>query len=207
MASPVTQQVKNPPVLQEHQETRVWSLGWEDPLDEEMTAYSSVLAWKIPWTEEPGGLQSKGLHRIRHDWAHIHDWAHRHDDLEARGGVWGCYCSVTKSGPTLCDHMNCSNPGFPVLHCLLQFAQTHVHWAGDAIQSIHPLSSPLLLPSIFPSIRVFPNELALTSHSQSIRTSASVLPLTIQGWFLLGLTGLISLLSKGLSRVFFSTII
>ena len=127
--------------------------------------------------------------------------------LRGREVGYGVVIVQSLSQVRLCDHMNCSKPGFSVLHCLLQFAQTHVHWAGDVIQSIHPLSSPLLLPSIFPSIRVFPNELALTSHSQSIRTSASVLPLTIQGWFLLGLTGLISLLSKGLSRVFFGTTI
>ena len=51
--------------------------------------------------------------------------------------------------------------GFPVLHCLLEFAQTHVHWVGDAIQPSHPMPPFLLLPSIFPSIRVFSNELAL----------------------------------------------
>ena len=64
-----------------------------------------------------------------------------------------------------------------------------------------------LLPSIFPSIRVFSNELALASDGQSIgaSTSASVLPMNIQDWFPFGLTGLISLLSKGLPRVFFST--
>ena len=56
-----------------------------------------------------------------------------------------CYldcCSVTQSWLTLCDPINCSTPGFPVLHYLLKFAQTHVHWVSDAIQSSHPLSSP-----------------------------------------------------------------
>ena len=47
--------------MQETQETRVRSLGWEDALEEEMVPHSSILAWRIPWTEEPGGLQSKGL--------------------------------------------------------------------------------------------------------------------------------------------------
>ena len=46
----------------------VQSLGWEDPLEEEVTTHSSILAWKIPWTEEPGGLQSMRLQRVRHDW-------------------------------------------------------------------------------------------------------------------------------------------
>ena len=52
------------------------------------------------------------------------------------------YSHVVKSCPTLCDPMDCSTPGFPVLHYLLEFAQTHVHWVGDAIQWSGPLSSP-----------------------------------------------------------------
>ena len=50
------------------QETWVWSLGWEDPLEEGMAIHSSFLAWRIPWTEEPGGLQAKG-HTVGHDWS------------------------------------------------------------------------------------------------------------------------------------------
>ena len=57
--------------------------------------------------------------------------------------------------------MDHNTPGFPVLHYVLEFAQTHVCWVSDAIQSSHPLLPPLLLPSVFPSIRVFSNELAL----------------------------------------------
>ena len=49
-------------------ETWVWSLGQEDPLEKEMAIHSSILAWKIPWMEEPGGLQSMGSQRVRHDW-------------------------------------------------------------------------------------------------------------------------------------------
>ena len=55
--------------LPEMQETRVPTLGWEDPLEKEMATHSSILAWRIPWTEEPGGLQSTGLQRVGHDWA------------------------------------------------------------------------------------------------------------------------------------------
>ena len=55
---------------------------------------------------------------------------------------WICCCSAIQSCPTLCNPMGCSTPGFPVLHCLLELAQTHVHWFGDAIQPSHPLSSP-----------------------------------------------------------------
>ena len=57
-ASWVTQMVKNLPTMQE---TQVQSLGWEDPLEKGMVTYSSILVWRIPWTEEPGGLQSMGL--------------------------------------------------------------------------------------------------------------------------------------------------
>ena len=53
--------VKNPPAMQETPEMWVQSLGWEDPLEKEMATYSSILAWKIPWTEGPGGLQSMSL--------------------------------------------------------------------------------------------------------------------------------------------------
>ena len=61
----------------------------------------------------------------------------------------------------LCNPMDCSMPGLPVHHQLPEFIQTHVHWVGDAIQPSNPLSSLLLLPSIFLSIRVFSNESAL----------------------------------------------
>ena len=67
MESSVAQQVKNPPALQETQGMRVQSLGQADPLEKEMTTHSSILAWEIPWTEEPGGLQSMGSHRVEHD--------------------------------------------------------------------------------------------------------------------------------------------
>ena len=53
--------VKNPPAIQETQEQWVQSLGWEGPLEKEMATYSSILAWKIAWTEEPGGLQCMGV--------------------------------------------------------------------------------------------------------------------------------------------------
>ena len=65
-ASLVAQLVKNLPAMQE---TWVWFLGQEDPLEKEMAICSSTLAWKIPWMEEPGRLQSMGLQRVRHDWA------------------------------------------------------------------------------------------------------------------------------------------
>ena len=62
----MAQPVKNLPAMQE---TWAQSLGWEDPLEKEMTAHSSILAWEIPWTEEPSSLQSMELQRVRHDLA------------------------------------------------------------------------------------------------------------------------------------------
>ena len=59
--------VNNLPATARTQETQVPSLGWEDPLEEGMAIHSSILAWKIPWTGEPGGLQSIGSQRVGHD--------------------------------------------------------------------------------------------------------------------------------------------
>ena len=65
--------------MQEPQETWVWSSGQEDPLEEEMATHASILAWRIPWTEEPGGLQATGLQRAGHDWATEHTHRTRQD--------------------------------------------------------------------------------------------------------------------------------
>ena len=65
--SPVVQAVKNLPMMQEPQETQVRSLGWEYPLEEGMAPHSSILAWRIPWTEEPGEIQPIGSQRVGHD--------------------------------------------------------------------------------------------------------------------------------------------
>ena len=71
------------------------------------------------------------------------------------------FSSVTQPCPTLCDPMNRSTPGFPVPHQLPESTQTHVHRVGDAIQPSHSLSPLLVLPSIFPIIRIFSNDSAL----------------------------------------------
>ena len=113
---------------------------------------------------------------------------------------YACYCSVAHPWPILCDPMNCSMPGFPALQHHPELAQTHVRWVTDAIQSSHPLPSPL--PSAFnlSHFRVFSNELALCIRwpKFGVSASASVLSTNIQDWYSLGLTGLISLASKGL---------
>ena len=119
-----------------------------------------------------------------------------------------CCCSVAQSCLTLRDPMDCSTPGFPVLHHLLEFAQTHVHWVDYAIQQSHPVT-PFSCPQSFPASRSFLMNQLFTSGGLSIKASASasVLPKNIQGWFSLGLIGLICLQSKGLLRVFSSTTI
>ena len=71
------------------------------------------------------------------------------------------FSSVTQSCPTFCDPMNCSTPGLPVHHQLLEFTQIHVHRVSDAIQPSHPLSSIFLLPPTPPNSRVFSNDLAI----------------------------------------------
>ena len=116
---------------------------------------------------------------------------------------------VAQSCPTLCDPMDCSTPGFPVHHQLWELTQTHVHWVGYAIQPSHPLLSVLFHLQSLPASGSFPMSQLFASGGQSTRvsTSASVLSMTIQGWFPLELTGLISLLFKGHSRVFSSTTI
>ena len=115
------------------------------------------------------------------------------------------FSSFAQSCPTLCNPKDYSTPGFPVHHQLLELAQPHVHRVSGAIQPSHPLSSP------------FPPAFNLSQHQglfQWVNSShqvakvlalQSVLPVNVQSWFPLGLTGLISLQSKGLSRVFSNT--
>ena len=119
------------------------------------------------------------------------------------------FSSVTQSCPTLCDPMDCSMPGFPVHHQLLELAQTYVHWVGDAIQPSHLLSSssPLAF-NLSQHQGLF--KWVSSSHQVAnigVSASASVLPMNIQDWFPLGLTGLLSLQSEELSRVFSNTTI
>ena len=79
------------PAMQETQETWIQSLNWEDGLEEGMATHSSILAWRIPWTEEPGGLQSMGLQGVWHNWS---NWARTHAQarLEWKRMRWGWAC-------------------------------------------------------------------------------------------------------------------
>ena len=102
--------------------------------------------------------------------------------------------------------MDCSMPGFPVLNHLSELTQTHAHCVSDANQPSCPLSSLLLLPSIFPSIRVFSNESALPIRwPKDWSFSFSISPSNKYSGLISFRIGCISLLSKGLSRVFYNT--
>ena len=112
-----------------------------------------------------------------------------------------------KSCPTLWDPMDYSIQASLFFTIFLEFAQTHVHWVGDVIQQSHPLLSPS--PPVFSlpqGLFQWVSSLCMTGYQTiGASASASVLPMNIQGWIPLGLTSWISLLPKGLSRVFSNT--
>ena len=177
--------------------TWVWSLGQEDPLEKEMATHSSTLAWEISWTEEPGRLQSMGSQRVRHDWVtklslSYAQWVQfslsvMSDSLPPHGLQ---HARLPCPSPTPRD---CSNS------CPLS------QWWHPTISSSVVLFSSFL--QSFPASGSFPMSQFFASGGQSIgvSASASVLPMNIQDWFPLGLSGLISLQSKGLSRVWSNT--
>ena len=117
------------------------------------------------------------------------------------------FSSFAQLCPTLCDPMDCSTPGFPVLHQFPELAQTHVHQVGDAIKPSHSLLSPSPVFSLSQCQSLFQMSQFFPSDGQSIgvSASASALLMNIQNWFPLGWTGWISLLPKRLSRVFSNT--
>ena len=117
------------------------------------------------------------------------------------------FSSVAQSYPTLWDPMNCSTPGLPVHHHLLEFTQTHVHRVGDAIHPSHPLSSPFPPapnPSQHQSLFQWVSSLHEVAKVLEFHL-ASFLPMNTQDWSPLEWTGCFSLQSKGLSRVFSNT--
>ena len=132
---------------------------------------------------------------------HLETYSHRCD---IHSSIHLVVCSVAKLCLTLCDPTDSSTPGFPVPHLLLEFAQVPVYWISDAIQPSCPLLPSLLLPSVFPSIRIFSSELALHIRWQKY-WSFSISPSSEDSGLISFETSLISLLTKGLSRVFSST--
>ena len=123
---------------------QVWFLGCDNPLEGGTATHSSVFIWRIPWTNEPGRLQSIASQRVGQDWSSFACtlWiitTYIYTTTERTS--WCCYL-VTKRYLTLCNPMNCSTPGSPVLHYLPEFPQIHIHWVSDAIQPFHPLLPP-----------------------------------------------------------------
>ena len=76
MGFPGGSAVKNPPAMQELKETRVQSLGQEDPLEKDMATHFSILAWRIPWMEEPSGIKSTDSQRLRREVRKLNSWSH-----------------------------------------------------------------------------------------------------------------------------------
>ena len=104
--------IKNPPAIQETQAMWFRSLCWEDPLEEGMGTHSSIFAWRIPWTEEPGGLQSMWSQRAGHDWSDL-ACLHINNDSFGEHGPAGVLlalslCSTTWEVPTgnVCEHQH-----------------------------------------------------------------------------------------------------
>ena len=195
LASLVAQMVKNPTAMQE---TQVRSLGWEDPLEKGMATHSSILAWRIPWTDTAGGLQSMGSQRVRQDWATSTFSSHLLSSIQFSRSVMSNslwhhrqqHTRVPYPSPTTGPR---SNP------CPLSW------WCHPTISSsVVPFSSCL---QSLPASGSFQMSQFFTSGGQSIGVSASesVLPMNTQDWSPLGWTGWISLQSKGLSRVFSNT--
>ena len=119
------------------------------------------------------------------------------------------FSSVAHSCPTLWDPMDCSTPGFPVHHQILELAKTHVHRVGDATQPYHPVIPFSSCLQSFTASGSFQMSQFFQSGGQSIGVSAStsVLPMNIQDWSPLWWTGWIFLQSKALSRVFSNTMV
>ena len=139
-----------------------WQKHWRFAHWHSRKGYENAWGWpeelflkhhKISWKNKQKSLSALTalcLHQGRHQILWLHTLSPFHSSVQSLSHV-----------VQLCDLMDCSTPGLPVHHQLPEFTQTHVHWVSDAIQPSHPLSSPLLPPSIFPSSRVFSNESAL----------------------------------------------
>ena len=173
-----------------------------------------VLIWKIPPGEEQLGpctpttapvLQSLGVATTEPVYCNYCSLRALEPVLHNKS----VYVLVAQLCPTLCDPMDCSTPGFPIHHQLLELAQAHIHWVDEAIQPCHPLWFPS--PPAFNLSQhqgfFFPMNQFFASGGQINGASASpsAILMKMQDWFPLGLTGLISLQSKAFSRVFSNT--
>ena len=175
-----------------------WTVAHQDPLPMGFSRHKYQRGLPFP---SPGELPNPGIE------PGSPELAGRFFTAEPLGKpYWLCCCSVNQLCLTLCNPMDCSTPGFPVLHYLLELAQTHVHWVGEAIQPSHPLSSPS------------PPAFNLSQHQRLFRWVSSSHQVLKYWNFSFRISssneysGLISFridwfdwLSKGLSRVFSNT--
>ena len=154
--------------MQEMQETQVWFLDLAHPLEKGMATHSSILAWKTPWIEEPGTLQSMGSHKVRRDWAHT-------CQTEAQWKEVAClksYACWTTGSSCLMESVQFSSVQLLfatpwIAACQASLSISNSRSLFMSIESVTPsshliLCQPLLLlPPIPPSIRVFSNESTL----------------------------------------------
>ena len=173
-------------------------------LEKETATHSTVLAWRIPGTGEPGGLPSMGSHRVRHNWSDLAAAA-------AAGGIYAktrMYCHWFLE---MCTYVHDNLPGG--FASSASFPQYHLPWRGSLPDyKGHPTISSSAVPfssclQSFPALDSSQMSQFFTSGGQNIGVSAStsVLPMNTQDWSPLGWTDWISLQSKGLSRVFSNT--
>ena len=159
--------VKNPPARQKTQKTWVQSLDQEDPLEEGMATHSSILVWRILWTEEPGGLQCMGSQRVRHSWS---DLAHTHVkclDLVSAANIWTATIIATIWLPAFPIHVWAPQGQGPDL---AHSAQVNWLFSQATSKSMTKLSS--LFPGCFPHfpgcrMRIRTQQQAYSSRSEN----------------------------------------
>ena len=174
-------------------ELQIWSLGGEDPLEEGTATHSSILAWRIPRTEEPGGLWSFGSQRVGQDWGDLTQ--HIPSSVQFSFLLSRVWLFATPWTAARQASLSITNS-----RSLLKLMPIKSVMPSSHLILCRPL---LLLPPIPPSVRVFSNEsiLCMRWPKYWVSASTSVLPMNTQDWSPLGWTGWISLQPKGLSSL------
>ena len=166
---------KNLPAMQKTKETWGWSLGRDDPLEKEMATHSSILAWEIPWTEEPGGLQSIGSQRVGHDWSDractgsrneislFPVWTSPGDVIQGAGPYT---CGEQAGGSTICPAAGSLEQTHPILNVFSW------DWGTGRVSS-HPQRSPGWLCHHW--LKIHPKCLPVTAgHKLILHTAGSL---------------------------------